>query len=169
MLIFKNYVKNFNISFLSHFKGRSHKIVFFFFCLALLPVLFCFREDVLKKVEVYNAIDLSGEAPFYIEVVSVYPAIGGVNVPVNTDIDVAFNDNIDMSTVDPSTFIVDGGAVAGVFTYDSQQKTVKFNPGSDLLPSTSYMVNLTTGIKNPVGETMVSDFSWSFTTAARGC
>lgn len=96
----------------------------------------------------------------------VAPSAGGVNVSVNTNISVQFDDNIEMTTVSDSTFSVNGGAVSGFFSYNDQTKTVTFDPASELDYNTAYTVTLTKGITNPVGETLVSDYSWSFTTTA---
>ncbi len=102
---------------------------------------------------------------FFINVVSVIPGNSSSNIPAGTDIDVTFDDNIDISTVNPSTFTLTPGPVTGVYSYDSVNKTVVFNPDTDLSPLTLYTVNLTTGIKNTAGDGMAADYSWSFTTA----
>lgn len=126
---------------------------------------YCFRENVQQKVESYNTEELNTEEELdYLEVNSVYPETGAANVAVNSDIDVQFNDNVDMLTVDSSTFIVNGGAVTGVYTYDPQTNIVKFNPDSDFTCNTIYSIEITTGIKNEGDETMAGGFSWSFAT-----
>ncbi len=105
---------------------------------------------------------------FYLKVISVFPLTGAVDVPVNSSVTVVFNDNIDMLTVDALAFIVSDGAVpiTGSFAYDSALKIVTFTPAVNLTASTSYTATLTTAIKNPVGESMFADYTWSFTTAA---
>jgi len=151
---------------LSHFtriNWRRRIIVFSAVCLMSVPVLYCFRENVFQKVEHYN-YEVQGEETFSLDVVSVSPADGAANVEISTDIDVEFNDNIDMSTVDSSTFLVNGGAVTGVFSYDPQVNIVKFNPDADLAINTLYTVELTTGIKNLADDPMAAGFIWSFNT-----
>ncbi|HPF04568.1 MAG TPA: Ig-like domain-containing protein [Spirochaetota bacterium] len=105
---------------------------------------------------------------YYFYVVSVSPAAGGVDVPVSSNIVVQFDDNIDLSTVTTSTFIVDGGAgaIAGAYTIDALLRTVTFNPSSDMAGFTNYNVTLTTGIQNLTSETMATDYFWGFTTAS---
>ena len=139
---------------------------------AVISVSYCFREDVLHEVELYNTVD-SGEVPYYIEVISVVPANGTTGAAVTSVIAAQFNDNIDMATVNSTTFSVTDGVtpVSGQFSYEAQLKTVKFTPGTIAVPvnlasSQSYTVTLTTGILNIAGEPMAADYSWSFTTAA---
>jgi len=134
------------------------------FVATLLP-LSCFHENQLEKLTAYNESGGS-DSPVYIHVLEVTPAAGGLNVSVNTNISVQFDDNIEMSTVSTSTFSVNGGAVPGSFSYSVQTKTVTFNPASALDDNTTYTVILTRGITNPVGETLASGYSWSFTTTA---
>lgn len=103
---------------------------------------------------------------YYFNVVSVYPSSGSIDVPVSADIIVQFDDNIDLSSVTTSTFIVDGGAgaISGVYALD--QRTVTFNPDSDMTALTTYNITLTTGIQNLTVETMASNYIWAFTTAS---
>ncbi|PKL19033.1 MAG: hypothetical protein CVV49_02815 [Spirochaetae bacterium HGW-Spirochaetae-5] len=152
---------------LSYFRlGRFFNLVILFAVFpAIISVSYCFREDVLNKVESYNSFD-AVDVPYYIEVISVVPANGTTGIAVTSVIAVEFNDNIDMATVNSGTFSVTDGVtpVSGVFSYESQIKIVKFTPASDFASSTSYTVTLTKGILNLAGESMASDYSWSFTT-----
>lgn len=139
---------------------------------AVISVSYCFREDVLHEVELYNTVD-AVDFQYYIEVISVVPAHGTTGAAVTSVIAVEFNDNIDMATVNSSTFSVTDGVtpVSGEFSYDSQAKTVKFISGTIALPvnlasSQGYSVTLTTGILNIAGEPMESGYAWSFATAA---
>ncbi len=126
-------------------------------------VVSCSRQDLLEGTDVYIPDD-----PYYIQVVSVYPENGSDKIPANATLEVIFNDNIDMTTVNSSNFIVNGGAVTGIFSYENQLKKVMFKPDPELVFGTSYMVTLTKDIKNVAGESMLSDYSWSFKTALAG-
>jgi hypothetical protein len=126
--------------------------------------LTCFQENQLEKLKIYNESDGDTLLP-YIYVTAVTPPVNGVNVSINADISVQFDDNIDMSTVSAATFSVNGGAVTGVFSYNDQTKTVVFNPDS-LAYNTVYTVTLSTGIENLVGDALASDYFWNFTTVA---
>ncbi len=130
--------------------------------LAFLSESVCFRENVLQKVEQYN---LQNSALIYhFNILSVSPGLSTVNIPTGSNILVEFDDNIDMASVTGSTFYVTP-AVAGAFSYNAQLKTVIFDPTAALAPTTVYTVYITTGITNVEGETLATDYSWSFTTA----
>lgn len=103
---------------------------------------------------------------YYFNVISVYPLNGGTDVPVNTDVIVQFDDNINPATLTAATFTVSGGVTTSGITYDAVTRTAAFNQAANLSNSTTYTVTLTTGIKNTRGESMAADYSWSFTTAA---
>lgn len=105
---------------------------------------------------------------YYFNVISVYPSSGSIDVPVSADIIVQFDDNIDISSVTTSTFIVDGGAgaIPGAYSLALDQRTVTFNPDSDMTALTTYNITLTTGIQNLTAETMASNYTWAFTTAS---
>ena len=125
-----------------------------------LIALSCGNEDLIKKIEDYNT---PPPEPYYFNVIITDPGTDSINITLNADINVEFDDNIDISSVTAATFFISPDPGTGVFTYDAQTKTVTFNPDSDLSPYTLYTVTLTTGIKNIAGETMFSDYTWSFT------
>jgi hypothetical protein len=104
---------------------------------------------------------------YYFNVVSVYPASGATGVPVISDIVVQFDDNIDDTPLASSILV--NGSVPGLVLpvgYDPLTRTATFNLSSDLSGLVLYTITLTTGIKNLKGESMASDYSWSFTTAS---
>lgn len=103
---------------------------------------------------------------YYFSVITVTPFAGEPGVPLNTNIVVQFNDNIDAATLISANFYINSGAVAGVISYDPLLRTATFNPAADLTASTNYTVTLTTGVKNLTGESVISDYSWSFITGA---
>lgn len=102
---------------------------------------------------------------YYFNILSVFPGDLEINVPVNTTIEAGFDDNIDSATL-TSNFLVNGGAVTGIITYDAAARTAIFTPTGSLSNSTVYNITLTTGIKNLTGESMAANYTWSFTTAA---
>lgn len=128
----------------------------------ILMIVSCSDENLIQQVQDYNT---EPPEPYFFNVVSTDPAASSIDITLNADINVAFDDNIDISSISSSTFIVnDGGPVSGAFSYDPLTKTVTFNPGTDFTVNTLYTVTLTTGITNVSGETMFSDYTWSFTT-----
>ncbi|HPJ35487.1 MAG TPA: Ig-like domain-containing protein [Spirochaetota bacterium] len=106
---------------------------------------------------------------FFFNLISIYPAGGAIDVPVNTEVIAQFDDNIDFATVNATTFAVsDGAAVAGTYAIDGTLRIVTFTPSAVLNGTTLHTVTLTTGILNTGGESMASNYSWNFTTSAAG-
>jgi len=62
--------------------------------------------------------------------------------------------------------VANGGAVAGVVTYDAPSKTATFNPDSNLLNGTVYTATITTGVTDSAGNALLANEAWSFTTVS---
>ena len=100
-------------------------------------------------------------------VASTIPINGATGVPVNQVLSATFNEGINCSTVTSSTFTLSGpgGAVAGtVGCAGTSATSATFTPTSLLASNSSYTATLTTGIANPQGEAMLSNYVWTFTT-----
>ncbi len=100
-------------------------------------------------------------------VISTSPTQNQLNVPVNTNISVTFDLDMDLTTINDSTFVVNAwstGLHQGAITYDSPTKTATLNPTNDFDEGEIVTVVLTTGIKSSVGTPMESSYVWSFTT-----
>jgi hypothetical protein len=100
-------------------------------------------------------------------VVSTIPTNGATGVPVNEVLTAIFNEGVNCSTVTLSTFTLagPGGAVAGtVGCAGTSATSATFTPTSLLASNSSYTATLTTGIANPQGEAMLSNYVWTFTT-----
>lgn len=67
---------------------------------------------------------------------------------------------MDASTITTATFTVSG--VSGNVAYSGT--TATFTPLTNLASSTTYTATITTGAKDLVGNSMVSNYIWSFTT-----
>ena len=136
-----------------------------------LPILFlfgtllltCFHEDQLGKLNNNNKTDFD---LLNINVQALHPGVNALNVYVGTTIKALFDDNIDLSTVSSSTFIINDGETSGEYSYDNQTGIVTFTPATELDYDTVYKIVLTTGIKNLAGSALAQDYYWSFTTAA---
>jgi hypothetical protein len=105
---------------------------------------------------------LSPAAPV---VSSTVPANGATAVPVAQIITATFNQVMNATTINTSTFLVTGpggAAVAGTVTYSGT--TATFTPSALLSPSTLYTATITTGAQNPAGSALATDFVWTFTT-----
>jgi hypothetical protein len=104
----------------------------------------------------------SPAAPF---VVSTLAANGAVGVPVAQAITAVFDEAMNATTINASTFTVTGPggvAVNGTVTYSGV--TATFTPTVALTASTPFTAMITTGAANPAGISMGSNFVWSFTT-----
>jgi len=103
-----------------------------------------------------------------------YPKSGDTDVhviatPFSTEpplyapsITATFSEPIDSATITSSTFTV--GGITGTVAYDEESRTASFTPSKALSYSTTYTARLSTAIKDKVGNSMVAEFSWQFTT-----
>jgi len=103
-------------------------------------------------------------------VVSTSPAAGATGVAVTTTVTAAFSANMNPSTINTSTLLLRdsfGNPVAGSVAYSSATRTATFTPSSSLQQAKTYTATMkggTSGVKDTGGQTMLSDYSWSFTT-----
>lgn len=103
------------------------------------------------------------------QVTATQPALDALNVPVNTTIEGVFNERIDPGSVGSGTFIVrkrsgEGNPVVpGRFEVTSER--VSFIPSAPLDSGAIYDAVLKVGISDLHGNSLGSDFGWSFTTA----
>lgn len=124
--------------------------------LAILFVAFfsgCAEDDFVETV---------GICPV---VTSTIPANGALGVPFNQIISATFNEAVNPSTINASTFIVkkaDGTAVAGNVSYSGT--TATFTPTTYLSANTTYTGRITTGVKDPNGNALQTDYVWTFST-----
>src|SRR5882762_3572841 len=97
-----------------------------------------------------------------VTVSSTSPAIGAIAVPINEKIIAVFSKPMDPATITTATFLVAG--VTGVVTCNAACNIATFAPTSNLTASTTFTATITTGAKDPAGNSMASPFFWSFTT-----
>ncbi|MDY6991374.1 MAG: FG-GAP-like repeat-containing protein [Pseudomonadota bacterium] len=93
------------------------------------------------------------------------PPPNTLNSPVNTDITVTFDQNVDTATVNGNTFTIDGsisGSQTATFTVIGN--TVTFNPNRDFHFGEVITVTLTTDIKNTSATALDTAFTWQFVT-----
>jgi hypothetical protein len=106
-------------------------------------------------------------------IVSTSPVQNALNVPTNTNISVTFDINMDYTTFNESTFVVNArstGLHRGTITYDIPTKTATMNPTKDFAEGEIVTVVLTTGIRSLVGTPMENSYVWSFVTVVNeGC
>ena len=81
-----------------------------------------------------------------------------------------FSEPMNASTITGATFLLvdpSSNPVPGNVTYDAPSATGRFAPTTGLAPSTTYTATLkggSSGVKDTFGNSLASDFSWSFTT-----
>lgn len=101
-------------------------------------------------------------------VVSTNPADAAIDVFTNMEISAQFSESLNPGTVNTSTFLLnkqsDGSVVSGVVNYSAV--TAIFTPLISLETNTIYIATLTTGISDLAGNSMTTDVTWTFTTAA---
>lgn len=134
------------------FKHCILKISFAF----ILPLLF-----ITGCKKVLEEPGITGLCPI---VVSTVPSNGATGVSLNTSISATFNEAIDSTTLNSSTFFVKQGNtnVAGSITYSGM--TAIFTPAANLLPNTVYTGTVTTGIKDKARNSPKANYVWTFTT-----
>jgi hypothetical protein len=97
-------------------------------------------------------------------VISTDPNNGATNVALNKVISATFSEAMTATTINSLTYLLtqSGSAVAGAVTYSGN--TAYFTPSADLMASTVYTATITTGAKDLAGNSMASNYVWSFTT-----
>ena len=94
------------------------------------------------------------------------PLNNATGVVFNKAIAVTFAGAMDPLTINATTFTVKQGttAVAGTVTYAGAVAT--FKPATSLIPNQIYTVTITTGVKNLTGIALLSNYTFSFTSAS---
>ncbi|CAM4165752.1 Ig-like domain-containing protein [Flavobacterium weaverense] len=94
---------------------------------------------------------------------STTPLSNAIAVPVNSNIIVTFNEEMDPTTITQSSITLTGSStVAGTVTYSG--KTASFKPTSALAENTTYTGRVKTTVKDLKGNALQTDYVWAFTT-----
>jgi hypothetical protein len=105
------------------------------------------------------------------QVASTFPPAQSKNISLDAAILVTFNESVDPSSVGSSTFILrdsNQNTVNGTIRVANGWNSAEFMPSTALADSTIYTAIVTTQIKDLAGNTMTTDYSWTFTTGAFG-
>jgi hypothetical protein len=99
-------------------------------------------------------------------VTSAAPVNGASGVSLSGSVSVNFSEPLDSSTVNSSNVQLLNGAsnVAVTVSYVSGTNTIKLTPTSNLSPTTTYTVSISTGVKDANGVGLASTYTTSFTT-----
>jgi len=100
------------------------------------------------------------------EIISITPADGAVDVPLETKVEVLFSEPIKASTFHSDSFYLGHGTTKaeGVYKLSSDGRRGEFTPSSALPSDTEIAVALTTGIQDLASNPMASVFSSTFHT-----
>ena len=99
------------------------------------------------------------------QVVSTQPEQDELNVPVNTNVSVTFDIEMDEATINNSTFVITGestGVNQGTITYDSLTRVAISDPDSVFQVGEIVTVELTTDMQSSQGVPLVDSYTWSF-------
>ncbi len=99
-------------------------------------------------------------------VISTDPANNATGVVLNKKISAIFNEPMNPLSITTGSFLLKAGttAITGVVSYSGT--TAVFSPSANLTANTLYTATITTGAKDVGGNTMESNYVWSFTTGA---
>jgi hypothetical protein len=99
-------------------------------------------------------------------VISVSPAANATSVAVTTKPVITFSEPVNPSTVNTSSITLKQGSAVISGTVAVSGAVATFTPSSSLIAGTVYTVTVTTGLKDLAGNSLASNYSWSFTTAS---
>jgi hypothetical protein len=108
-------------------------------------------------------------APTPPTVISTVPVNGATSVPINQALSATFSVAMTPATINATTFTLSGPggvAVTGAVTYVAAGSVATLTPAASLASSTAYTATITTGAEDLEGTALVSNYVWTFTTAA---
>ncbi|WP_167482441.1 Ig-like domain-containing protein [Leptospira yasudae] len=118
------------------------------------------KEDLIWNFTTAATVDVIAPA-----VSLTTPNNGNPAVPNNSSVSVAFSEDVNCTTINNTTFVLDdGAAVAGSVSCSGTSAT--FTPATTFSPNRSYTAKITTGAQDLAGNSFLADFSWNFTTGA---
>jgi len=116
---------------------------------------------------------MSGTATFTVNtlpptVTFTNPANLATGIPLNRKIAATLSKPMNPATITTATFTVAGGAtnVAGTVTYNAVTNVATFAPMANLAANTLYTATVTTGATDQAGNSLASNYVWTFTTGA---
>jgi len=101
-------------------------------------------------------------------VTSIYPANGSASIPLNASIWINFSENVTISTINASTILLQEkdsrNYINGTLNYSITQNESFLVPYLYLDENTTYIITVTTGVKDVSGNYMRLDYVTNFTT-----
>ena len=101
------------------------------------------------------------------QVTTVIPSNGSAGVPVNSNIIVAFNEAMDSSSINDSTFtVIDNLShrYYGTYQFNSSVDQLTFNPNENFGGGRNVLVTIRKDVKDLAQNKMGSDYTWFFVT-----
>ncbi|NNJ97904.1 MAG: hypothetical protein HKP12_12180 [Gammaproteobacteria bacterium] len=98
-------------------------------------------------------------------ITAVSPLPDSESALVSTLVSVTFRDEMNGTTLTPSSFALTTGGtpVTAVVSYDAATRTVILTPGSDLISATEYRATISATVEDVTGgNPLTSDYVWSF-------
>jgi hypothetical protein len=105
-------------------------------------------------------------------VISVAPPNLATAICPNAVVTATFSEAMKSTTINGTTFTLTGPgvtAVAGTVTYVASSDVATFTPTNPLALNTLYTATITTGAQDLAGDSLASDYVWTFTTSATAC
>ena len=94
-----------------------------------------------------------------------WPYDGAMDAGLMTEVVAVFRDAMNASTIGSSTFMLQdqwGNQISGTVTYNETTQEVVFTPANPLHYGRSYTASLKSTIKDALGQSLGSDFEWTF-------
>lgn len=110
----------------------------------------------------------TGAAPDIVRptVVSTDPVNTATGVALNKRVTATFSEVMDPLSINTQTFTLRNGTITVIGTVTYNGLIATFTPQTNLAASTLYTATITTGAKDLAGNTIATNYIWSFTTAA---
>ncbi len=132
---------------------KKKNLLFTFAILFIALITGCASDDFQETIGMCPVIE------------STNPVSGTINVPLDQVVTATFNEDMDPSTFNTSSFILQGTAlVAGTVSFNG--KTATFTPTSPLSPNKTYTATIKTAVKNLTGNALQADYVWTFSTGS---
>jgi hypothetical protein len=114
------------------------------------------RYQAAKAIFQQRATEATGPVP--LGVTATTPASNATGVAPGTSLSAVFNNALDVTTINASTFILrDAGNAVVSATYGVNGNTATLTPGTPLTVSTTYTATLTTGVRDTNGTALASN------------
>ena len=100
-------------------------------------------------------------------VLSTTPEDGVIDVPLESQVTVTFNEAMNPETITQTSFTLLGKEqVQGQISYNTETNTLTFVPKTKLDYATTYTGRVATSVKDLMGNALQTDYVWTFSTGA---